>query len=323
MDLVKYVTIFTIISVTTILYERYKKKYDPDEELKDNHLVKKFLLGENTILGGNKPTIWIHTKYDINARNWENFGSRNSKNLNTKYIELCVESIIKYSGKTCNVVLISDKSFGNLIPGWVIDMNKLANPIKSHIRKLAIAKILYYYGGMVLPNSMLLVKDIRGLYDEMIGYNDMFVGEKVARNSVAMYTRFYPSNELMGCIKNSRKMDKYIKKLESLISQDNTNEMEFDGNCDRYLYELASKNEIQLVCGKLLGVKQKNHEVVLIDDLLSLKYIDFCDRMYGIWIPEDALAKRRKFGWFLKLNRRGLYNSKTTLSKYFAISYGK
>lgn len=323
MDLVKYVTFFTIITAVGMLYDRYKKKWEPDEELKDDVLVKQYLLGENTILGGNKPTLWVHTEYNINARDWDNFGSRNSKKLNAKYIELCVESIIKYSGKSCNVVLISDKSFSNLIPGWTIDMNKLADPIKSHIRDLGLAKILYYYGGMLLPNNMLLLKDIRQLYDEMIGYKEMFVGEKVATNSAAVYSRFYPSRKLMGCIKNSKIMDGYIKRLEALISKDNTSEQDFDGNSDRYLYELSSNGKIQLVCGKLLGTKQKKHEVVLVDDLLSLNYINFCDRMYGIWLPEESIRKRSKYQWFLRLNREQLYESKTTLSKYLAISYGK
>ena len=107
MDLVKYVSFFIVISVAGMLYDRYKQKFEPDEELKDNNLVKEYLLGENTMLGGNKPIIWVHTKYNVNGRNWYNFGSRNSKKLNAKYIELCVESIIKYSGKSCNVVLIS------------------------------------------------------------------------------------------------------------------------------------------------------------------------------------------------------------------------
>ena len=78
MDLVKYVTFFTIITAVGMLYDRYKKKWGADEELKDDVLVKEYLLGENTILGGNKPTLWVHTEYNINARDWDNFGSRNS-----------------------------------------------------------------------------------------------------------------------------------------------------------------------------------------------------------------------------------------------------
>lgn len=323
MDLVKYMSFFVVISVAGLLYDRYKKKWEPDEELKDNDLVKKYLLGENTILGGGKPILWVHTKYNINSRNWDNFGSRNSKKLNAKYIHLCVESIIKYSGKSCNVVLISDKSFANLIPGWTIDMDKLTEPIKGHIRKLGIAKLLYYYGGMLVPNSMLVLRDLKELYDEMLGYNDMFVGEGVARNSVAMFTRFYPNNNFMGCRKNSETMDKYVKKLEKLISSDNTHDMDFDGNCDRYLYELSTKGKIQLICGKLLGVKQRDHSVVLVDDLLTLKFVNFCKNMYGIWLPQDEIERRSKFGWFLRLNRKQLYESNTTISKYFAISYGK
>ena len=152
MDFVKYVTVFMIITVSGILYDRYKKKYLGDEELNNNNLVEKYLLNDMSKLG-NKPVIWVHTDYEVNARAWSSFGSRNTKKLNKRYIELCVESIIKYCGESFNVVLINDSSFANLIPGWTIEMNRLADPVKSHVRSLAIAKILYYYGGFLLPNS--------------------------------------------------------------------------------------------------------------------------------------------------------------------------
>ncbi len=322
MNLVEYVTVFMIITVTGILYDRYKKKYLGDDELKNNNLVEKYLFNDMTKLG-NKSIIWVHTEYDVNARAWSSFGSRNTKKLNKRYVELCVESIIKYCGESFNVVLINDSSFSNLIPGWTIDLNGLSDPVKSHIRSLAIAKILYYYGGLLVPNSMLLLKDLKPMYDEMCEYNTMFVGEKVARGSASVHTRFYPSKEFMGCQKNCQTMDTYVKKLETLVSSDNTDEMDFDGTCDRYLYELSTQRKIQLICGKLLGVKTKEHKVVLIDDLLGLSHVNLCCNKYGIWIPEKELEKRNKFKWFLKLNREQIYASKTTLSKYFAISYGK
>ena len=322
MDFVKYVTVFMIITVSGMLYERYKKKYLGDDEERNNGLVKKYLLNDMTKLG-NKPIIWVHTDYDVNARAWSNFGSRNTKKLNKKYIEMCVESIIKYCGETFNVVLINDASFGNLIPGWTVELHRLADPVKSHIRSLAITKILYYYGGLLVPNSMLMLRDLKPLYDEMCGYNKMFVGEKVARGSTAVYTRFYPSKEFMGCKKNSNSMDLDIKKLENLSSSDNMEEMDFDGNCDRYLYELSTQGKIQLICGKNLGVKTKDNKVVLIDDLLGLSHINLCCKKYGVWIPDRELEKRNKYKWFLRMNRSQIYESKTNLSKFFAISYGK
>jgi len=127
----------------------------------------------------------------------------------------------------------------------------------------------------------------------------------------------------MGCVKNSRSMDKYIKQLETLVSSDNVSEMDFNGTCNRYLYEMSASGEIQLMCGKQFGVKTKDHKVVLIDDLLGLSHINLCCKKYGIWIPDKELEKRNKYKWFLKLNREQIYESKTNLSKYFAISYGK
>ena len=77
------------------------------------------------------------------------------------------------------------------------------------------------------------------------------------------------------------------------------------------------------MCGKQFGVKTKDHKVVLIDDLLGLSHISLCCKKYGLWIPDKELVKRNKYKWFLKLDRKQIYESKTNLSKYFAISYGK
>jgi len=56
---------------------------------------------------------------------------------------------------------------------------------------------------------------------------------------------------------------------------------------------------------------------------LGLSHIDLCCKKYGVWIPDKELVKRNKYKWFLKLDRKQIYESKTNLSKYFAISYGK
>ena len=150
-DIFKYAGLFLVLTGVGYLYDKYKRKYDGDEDLSKYHLVKKFLLNEDPELGygSGKPIIWVHSEYNMNAKNWKSFFSRSSKNLNQKYVEMCVESVIKYCGKSFNVCLINDDSFSKLIPGWQIDMNLISDPIKKHMRILAIAKILYYYGGII------------------------------------------------------------------------------------------------------------------------------------------------------------------------------
>jgi hypothetical protein len=324
-DIFKYAGLFLVLTGVGYLYDKYKRKYDGDEDLSKYHLVKKFLLNEDPELGygSGKPIIWVHSEYNMNAKNWKSFFSRSSKNLNQKYVEMCVESVIKYCGKSFNVCLINDDSFSKLIPGWQIDMNLISDPIKKHMRILAISKILYYYGGLLLPNSTLLLKDLKPIYEELMGYKCMFVSEMVSRNSASVNTRFYPSNKLMGCKKKSKNMDNLIKKIEMLLSSDNTEQMDFEGEVDRELYKMCNSEEIQLMNGTLFGNKTKEGKVVLVDDLLNLSYINFDKNMYGIYLPNKEIEKRTKYNWFGRLNRKQILEANTAISKYFLISAGQ
>lgn len=324
-NVLKYVMMFLILTGVGYAYDKYKKKYEGDEELSQYHLVKKFLLNEDPTIGNisGKPTLWIHSEYDKNSKNWLSFNSRLTSNLNKKYVEMCVESVVKYSGKSFNICLINDDSFSKLIPGWQIDMKLISDPVKSNMRILAIAKILYYYGGVLIPNSTLVMKDVKPLYDEMMSYNSMFVSELVNRNSTSSYSRFYPSNKLMGCKKKCEKMNKLVKVIELLLSNDNTGQLNFEGEVDRYLYKMCNEGEIQLMNGLLFGTKTKSSKAVLVDDLLGSSYIDFDKNIYGIYLPTKEIEKRTKYNWFGRLNREQILDANTQISKYFLISAGK
>tara|TARA_B110000003_G_scaffold273_1_gene312 strand:- start:8124 stop:9116 length:993 start_codon:yes stop_codon:yes gene_type:complete len=324
-DVAKYIMMFLILTGVGYFYDKYKKKYDGDDELSKYHLVKKFLLNEDPGLGNisGKPTLWIHSEYELNSKRWRNFGSRTSKNLNKKYVEMCVESVVKYCGDSFNVCLINDDSFSKLIPGWQVDMDLVSDPIKKHIRILALMKILYYYGGMCLPNSTLIMRDIRPLYDELLRVRCMFAGEMVSRNSTSTMTRFYTSNKMMGCKKKSNLMEGLIKRVELLLSNDNTEQMDFEGEVDRILYKMHDENTISLIEGKAFGNKTKDDKVVLVDDLLGNSYINFDRNMFGIYLPKKEIEKRTKFQWFGRLNRQQILNANTIVTKYFLISAGQ
>ena len=62
-----------------MLYDRYLKKYDLDSTENNEKLIKHYLLNDGT---NNKPILWVHTKNEINGRNWISFNSRNSKEVN-------------------------------------------------------------------------------------------------------------------------------------------------------------------------------------------------------------------------------------------------
>ena len=99
--------------------------------------------------------------------------------MNQLYISLCLESIVKHCGDSFNICLLDDDSFIKLMPKWNIIISKLANPLKEHVRSLAMANLLYKYGGMSLPTTTVVLKDLYPLYLRGINNKDYFVGESI------------------------------------------------------------------------------------------------------------------------------------------------
>ena len=108
-----YVFAIGIVFVTSFLANKVKTNLNDDDE---DAMIKKYLLNESPLYGFNRPKIWIHTKYEVNARKWKSFYSRNSTDLNQPYIHLTIKTIINHCGDDFNICLIDDETFSKLIP---------------------------------------------------------------------------------------------------------------------------------------------------------------------------------------------------------------
>ena len=316
----RYFSMFIALTLVGYLYEKYKNKLDSKEELDKYDIVKKFLLNDKMPLSG-KPIIWIHNDYSPNARWWPSFFSRNTNYLNQPYLQLCVESIIKCCGDSFNICLIDDDSFSKLLPDWNVDFNRLADPIKTHMRHLAMCRTLYYYGGLRLPNSTLVLKNLKSLYEKNLLTKDMFTFECVDRNSTSTYTSFFPNIKFLGCRKKSPTMKLMIGYLERLVSTDHTNEMDFLGQPSRWLFEKCGEGMIGLVSGDKIGTRSIYNKPVYVDDLLSKCYIPYDQaELSAIYIPANEILRRTKYQWFARMSRKQVLESDLILTKYLLIS---
>lgn len=325
MDIKKYFTFNKLILLILVLmggalYKRYKNKYMPDEELKNQHIVNKYLLTDSDTIDKKKPMLWIHTTHEVNSRQWADFMTRNSKQVNQNYLELCVKSIIKFNQSDFNICLIDDNSFEKIIPGWSVNMNKLADPLKSHMRSLALLKLLQHYGGLLCPNSMIALKGFRRLYGNSLSNNGLFVGEFVSNNDTSQLTDFYPCMKFMGAEKENKHLGDLIRYCEQLVSGDCTNEMDFSGKLSRKMYEMFTKNKLHIVNGRCLGVKDKENKPVLVDHLISDTYIEYDKDLVAVYLPSKDILKRNKYNWFVRLNKSQLRDANTMASKFLLMS---
>jgi hypothetical protein len=147
----KLIAFYLVIILAGIAYNRYAKSQEGINMSADYNLIKKYLLNDKSLADTRKPFMWIFIDYEVNARNWSSWGSRNTTNLNQPYMYLTIRSIVEQCGNSFNVVLVDDSSFQRLLPDWTIKVQNMPFPLKQHLRDLAMAKVLYKYGGMIVP----------------------------------------------------------------------------------------------------------------------------------------------------------------------------
>tara|TARA_B100001059_G_C17839497_1_gene591018 strand:- start:2832 stop:3803 length:972 start_codon:yes stop_codon:yes gene_type:complete len=313
---------FILITTLGIFYDKYREKYDPDPEKLQFDLVQEHLLENNGNLDLiKKPIMWVHVDHNKNSRHWESFYSRTNNNLNQPYLNMCVETIIKHCGDSFNICLINDNSFFKLLNNWTIDLDKLPEPLKSRTRFLGILKLLKKYGGVTIPNSMLMMKNFIKCHKKYLGVNGIYVGEFISRNVTSTQKRTFPSHRLIGCEKNNNIINDMCSYMEVLLSTDTTSEVEFDGKIDRMLFKHVNSSSVNLIPARQLGMKTQDGYDILLDDLLQNTKINFDKNMVAIYLPKEELLKRTNYKWFLTSNKMQILTSKTVVSSKFTESY--
>ena len=324
MLLLTYIIAFIVLITLSIFYQKYIEK---QAEIKDKDLehenfkdIRKFLLKESSLAKSKKPILWIYIPYEYNARKWLSFGSRSSADLNQPYLYLTVKSIIKHCEESFNICLIDDNTFSKLIPNWNIDLSILGKPTLDYVRQMAMAQLIYNYGGISVPISFLCFKDLIDLYETKTRDNKMFICENVDTNITSTTDLFYPDATFMGAQKECNVVRQYIDFMQRTISSDYTAQVQFLGDFDRWCNHKIKKNIINLVSGTDVGTKTLAEITVLVDDLMREEYINYPENMYGIWIPSDKILNRTKYEWFARMCQEQIFQGNFILAKYIVLA---
>jgi hypothetical protein len=300
MNYINYISSFLILVSVGYIYEKLNIKSIHASTTSDYDLVTKYLLNGNQ--NKDLPIIWIHLDNTKNNRNWSSFGSRSNNDINLPYLDLTIETIITQCKDDFNICLIDDNTFKTILPDWNIDISKIADPLKTKYRDLAIANILYKYGGIVLPPSFVCIKNLIYIYNTQQISNKLFVGELLNDTINPESLIYYPSNKFMISNKNCPILKKYIAYLEILVSTDFTYESEILNRTGYYLNMEIKKNNIEIIPASYLGVKDKRNSKISIEQLLDYPDIEIDDNCIGIYIDNAKLLKRQTLNWFCYLS---------------------
>jgi hypothetical protein len=318
-----YVFALSLVAVASYVGNKFKSQFQDKDEY---DLVRQYLLNESPLYGNNKPKIWIHTKYEYNSRVWKSFQSRSSTDLNQPYIHLTIKSIVDHCGDDFHICLIDDNTFSKLIPSWDLDLNGLAEPFKSRARQVGMVELVYYYGGMVLPNSFLCMKNLRDFYYDATAMDKPFVCEGVNRSvNIVRETAanrsgrlsFLPELRIYGANKNDttiKDLAVYLK--EKIQTPQFSNERDLLGEDGYWCLDQIEAEKMNLVGGDVVGVKTRCKKPILIENLLEDEYLRLSTNCVGISIPDETVLARTKYQWFAVMDTRSILDSEFILSKY-------
>jgi len=320
-----------IISILILLgagyiYNKLKLNIETSEKMDDLDIIKRYFLNEHDDsyidkLGTiKKPIIWIHIDYKMNSRNWRSFMERNSIQLNQPYIYLTIRSIISQCSKDFHICLIDDNSFKKLLNNWKIDFSVLSTPHKQQIRNLAILKLIYKYGGVYIENSFIMFKTIKPIYDDASISGKPIFGEFMSNACTSNILNMVPSTQLIVSSKNNSEINKIIKELEIIISQDATNESIILETLNRVLLNALTNNKITCIDGRFIGTRDKNNKIIMLEDLMSNTNLELDNNSYSLYIPRDCLEKRTFYNWFIYLSTNEILGSNINISKFLLIS---
>lgn len=312
---------FSLVLVASLVGKMFRKNFIANEHTDDYELVKTYLLNDSALYGRNRPKIWIHSKYEINARKWKNFMSRTSTDLNQPYLYLTIQSIINHCGEDFHVCLIDDESFEKLIPTWSTNLATVPEPMRSRMRDKGMIELLYIYGGMIVPNSFLCLQPMIDLYRDGIKNKIPFVAEKRMTFPNATQSKpFLPDMYFMG----AEKEDPMILKMSEEMTLPNhfQNEYEFSAKIQKWLQEQVHERTFQLLEGEKIGIKTRIGKPVLLEHLMSDAFLDLDEKnvLYGIYIPADEILRRKKYQYFAILPADDVLKTDTILTKYFKVS---
>ena len=315
-----YLFAFSLVIIANYVAGQYRQTFIDDDINSDQELIRKYLLNDTPLYGHKKPKIWIHTKYDINARKWKDFMSRNTTNLNQPYIHLTIQSIIDHCGEDFHICLIDDETFSKIIPSWDVDIYTMADPMKTYFRELGLITLIHLYGGMTLPDSFLCMQNMKPFYDDGLKNNMPFFTENINRTmNISNHSKnlFIPDTKIMGANKNDPLISELIEYLKKQNSKpDFTSERQFVGDTSQWLIHQINTQKINLMGGETIGIKNIKRKQILLEDLFEEELLNLTTNCVGIYIPEDELLSRRKYQWFTYLNKQDILNSNAAIVKY-------
>ena len=308
MEITKIAVLTGVLLAVGIIYNKYIDKWSNDDEVNEYKLIEKYLLNDSSLATSTKPILWIPLVHETNGRWWPSFYSRNTKEVNQPYFNVTIKSIIDKCGDSFHIHIINDESYKKIIPGWDIDLSRVGEPLRGLIRMGAQMKLLFHYGGLIVPPSFLCHDNLNEWWESNTAEDKMVSPRIHLKSSAQPLTNVGPTLEFVGCQKGNEVCAELIEWLAILTSKGMSGEVEFSGTITEWLVKHDGVNKTSAL---EVGVCDGTGKVLGLEEYLGQSDVKMSNDTIGIAFPAQSVLERVKYQWFARMSPEQAVTSNT------------
>ena len=267
--------------------------------------INKYFYDADNLRDSKRRKLWVHIPFERNARQWESFGSRNTYELNLAYMTLCIKSIVDNCSQDYDIVIFDDTNIHEILKDMNIDLSKISGTLLDKYREICLMKILYEHGGVLVPPSLFLHKSIQKIDNDDVWY----VIDSYNHHSDNLKSML-PSTVVSGSNKENKSLKKYITYLEEIVLKD------FGETSLHYSANYFLKNNIPVLDGALIGIRDVKNKPIGLDQLMSSRELVLRSDAIGLYMPHDELLRRKAYQWYCYLSEQEVLDAHVAFSYY-------
>ena len=250
-----------------------------------------------------KPKLWVHLSTDPSIP-FPNGTELTSPDFGATAFDkvpsiekLCAYSIIAHNSKNFNIILITDDDIPLLLPGWNTNLKSLPEAAQRHMRDVAMLRILYYYGGFLVPSTFGATGSLTNvLTSSSLLPNDTLAAFEAPVIDAAMKRAFAPSVRFM----YSAPLNKTLRRLIDELTVHTGTEAQVAAFHDigaKAMDRLVREGRVRVWSGKLVGTQDAEGGAVSLSE--AINGFKRAPGSIGVWIPA-RLYEIRKHGWMVR-----------------------
>ncbi len=270
----------------------------------------------------NKPNLWIWSPTEYNSTVWQSFYSRSNAEYVPDYIKMCIETIKKHSSKHFNIHVLSPSNIHQYVPKTLLKDLKGKNP--KFMYDMFVVHILNKYGGVWMPASTILLKDIRPLYSHILTNGLLFGGFSCDSDEYFCLNSDNPDRSIFMAPANSPIIQEWHNSLLSLNNYQN--DYSFNKRGENALKTVLQKfpSKIHLFDASMNGTRDCKLKLIGPDSLLSsnIGSVPNPKNLYLFNFDRNLIKNNFRHNWFEKASYKDIVKSTLWFTLLYRASMG-